>query len=131
MLYLVEKPLTKCRRGGMQPDFALRPVLSRPGFGTQQNERQLMSNTKQIGWTRKDPEFDIRTLRKELIFYLDRFVLDGRELHCGDCFQVKVNGEWHDARIELFGDPGNMAAWYLVVDGGASQLDGLEARREP
>lgn len=30
-------------------------------------------------------------------------------LHCGDCFQVKVNNQWVNTRIEL-----NQNGWYLV-----------------
>lgn len=30
-------------------------------------------------------------------------------LHCGDCFQVKINNVWKDTRIEM-----NKDGWYLV-----------------
>ena len=52
-----------------------------------------------------------------------RYVLGGRELHCGDCFQVRVNGEWVDTRIELSGG----SDWYLYHLPGLD-LDRLEAR---
>ena len=38
----------------------------------------------------------------------DLFVDDG--FHCGDCFQVKINGEWIDTRIEMTSGQ----EWYLV-----------------
>lgn len=38
-----------------------------------------------------------------------RYELCGRELHCGDCFEVRVGGEWREVRIEHC-DRG----WYLV-----------------
>lgn len=47
---------------------------------------------------------------------IDRFTLDGEELHCGDCLKVLVfNGlsnspEWIDTRIEIDGDNN----YYLV-----------------
>jgi len=43
--------------------------------------------------------------------YGDRLGFDGRELHCGDCFQVKDphTNTWLDVRIELSG-----GEWYLV-----------------
>ncbi len=33
---------------------------------------------------------------------------DDRELHCGDVFQIKMNSDWHEVRIELSKD------WYLI-----------------
>lgn len=40
-----------------------------------------------------------------------RWVLCGRELHCGDCFQVRRdNGPWFDVRIE----PLPRKGFYLV-----------------
>ena len=40
----------------------------------------------------------------------NRWNVQGRDLHCGDCFQVKIDGAWHDVRIELSG----AAGWYLI-----------------
>ena len=58
----------------------------------------------------------------------DRMVLDGRDLHCGDCFEVLVcnglNGsrpEWIETRIEYGED------WFLVGLSGY-QISGLFAR---
>lgn len=34
-------------------------------------------------------------------------------LHCGDCFQVQVNGTWIDVRIELCSS-GFEDGWYLI-----------------
>ncbi len=35
--------------------------------------------------------------------------IGARELHCGDCFQLSVNGgQWKDVRIEFSQD------WYLI-----------------
>ena len=32
---------------------------------------------------------------------IDRYVIGTRQLHCGDCFQVKIeNDVWKDVRIE-------------------------------
>jgi hypothetical protein len=50
-------------------------------------------------------------------------VLAGRELHCGDCFQVQRHGQWIDTRIEH-----NSAGWYLVGIGCNPSLDGLICR---
>lgn len=36
---------------------------------------------------------------------------DDRELHCGDCFELKVNGEWKEVRIEH--SSGVQGGWYL------------------
>lgn len=33
---------------------------------------------------------------------------DDRELHCGDCFDLKVGGDWFPVRIE------HSAEWYLI-----------------
>jgi hypothetical protein len=40
-----------------------------------------------------------------------RWSLDGQELHCGDCFQVRIsaNHPWLDVRIEF-----GLGAYYLV-----------------
>jgi hypothetical protein len=60
-----------------------------------------------------------------------RFVLQGKELHCGDCFQVRKNnypapdGPWLDVRIEMSGQ-----RWYLygVPAGHSTEPDAYEAR---
>lgn len=60
-----------------------------------------------------------------------RYVLQGRELHCGDCFQVRfiqpdgTDGPWFDVRIEMTG-----RRWYLIglPPGKSSQPDAYEAR---
>lgn len=38
-----------------------------------------------------------------------RFTIGDYELHCGDCFQIRYNGDWRDVRIEHCGK-----GWYLV-----------------
>jgi len=38
-----------------------------------------------------------------------RYVLQEKELHCGDCFQVQIADQWHDVRIEHGG-----GGWFLV-----------------
>lgn len=42
-------------------------------------------------------------------------------LHCGECFEVKINGKWKKTRIEKSGE------WYLVGIN-TSTLLGLEVR---
>lgn len=51
-----------------------------------------------------------------------RFMLGEYGLHCGDCFQAFIRGEWVEVRIEHC-----QAGWYLV---GAQQIElqGLTAR---
>jgi len=40
-----------------------------------------------------------------------RWVIDGRDIHCGDCFQVRRDdGPWHDVRAEH----SNYCGWYLI-----------------
>ena len=38
----------------------------------------------------------------------ERFCINGGELHCGDCFDVLLDGRWVPARLEKNKD------WYLV-----------------
>lgn len=48
---------------------------------------------------------------KRFIYYpgpSHRCLLGDYELHCGDCFRLKVGAAWHDVRIELSRD------WYLI-----------------
>ena len=62
---------------------------------------------------------------------IGRYVLQGKELHCGDCFQVRDNnyftpdGPWLDVRIEMSG-----GKWYLVgvPTGCTTEPDYYEAR---
>jgi hypothetical protein len=35
---------------------------------------------------------------------------DNIELHCGDCFEIEVDGTWHSVRIEHSSGVG----WYLI-----------------
>lgn len=44
-------------------------------------------------------------------------------LHCGECFEVKLDKEWIPTRIELARD------WYLVGIPRNIQLQGLTVRR--
>lgn len=57
-----------------------------------------------------------------------RFVLQGKELHCGDCFQVLIGQDWKDVRIEMSGQ-----RWYLhgVGAGHSTEPDAYEARLYP
>jgi hypothetical protein len=54
-----------------------------------------------------------------------RYRLQGKELHCGDCFQIRIGDVWHDVRIEMSGD-----RWYLhgVPAGRSTEPDAYEAR---
>jgi hypothetical protein len=51
---------------------------------------------------------------------IGRWVLDGWELHCGDCFEVRVGDKWVPTRME------HGAGWYLT--NGGDLLDGLDGR---
>jgi len=51
-----------------------------------------------------------------------RYVLAGRDLHCGDCFQILRDGRWIDVRIEH-----DSNGWYLVGNEGG-MIAGTEAR---
>lgn len=44
--------------------------------------------------------------------HIDRWVLDAHELHCGDQFQVRLDGEWTDQRIEC-----DSQGWIVVPVG--------------
>lgn len=57
-----------------------------------------------------------------------RFVLQGKELHCGNCFQVCIDEIWYDVRIEMAG-----RRWFLIgVPPGRSQSpDDYPARLYP
>lgn len=62
--------------------------------------------------------------RLRLCHHSGRYVLDGWELHCGDCLEVFIDGKWQATRIEHGED------WLLVgtQNGNIHVLDGLEAR---
>lgn len=57
----------------------------------------------------------------------ERCNIGGRELHCGDCFQIRNGDKAHDVRIELSQD------WYLigVSPSGAKRWDGCNANFYP
>jgi hypothetical protein len=57
-----------------------------------------------------------------------RYVLEGRDLHCGDCFQILTREGWRDVRIEMSGQ-----RWYLVGvgNGNSTEPGAYEARRYP
>jgi hypothetical protein len=38
-----------------------------------------------------------------------RWVIGKRELHCGDCFEIRIRGIWLGVRIEM-----RNSRWYLV-----------------
>lgn len=44
-------------------------------------------------------------------------------LHCGECFDVKINGDWVPVRIEMADD------WYLVGLKLVVDLQGLTVRK--
>ena len=54
-----------------------------------------------------------------------RYVLQGKELHCGDTFQILIAGAWHDVRIEY---SSNRWCLYGVPAGHSSAPDAYEAR---
>lgn len=54
-----------------------------------------------------------------------RYCLGKTELHCGDCFQLRVLGKWHDVRIEMSCDE-----WYLIgLPGGHSLAANYEGNK--
>ena len=56
-----------------------------------------------------------------------RYVLNGQPLHCGDCFDVEINGTWVPTRIESYFASD---VWYLVGTGfEGNNLEGLHVRR--
>ena len=53
-----------------------------------------------------------------------RYEIGRWELHCGNCFQVKLQeGLWVDTRIEM-----SEGQWYLVGISNSQHLEGREAR---
>ena len=57
-----------------------------------------------------------------------RYVIQGKELHCGDCFQTCIDEIWYDVRIEMAG-----RRWVLIgIPAGRSQTpDAYPARLYP
>jgi hypothetical protein len=57
--------------------------------------------------------------------YSRRWVVCGRELHCGDLFDVAFNDQWHTVRIEHSND------WYLIglPAGAPRDIGALPVRR--
>ncbi len=59
----------------------------------------------------------------------ERYEFDGREIHCGDCFEVQLDGQWLQARTEYRND-----GWYLIIfntDGSSyilTSIDDIKAR---
>lgn len=54
---------------------------------------------------------------------IDRFVVNGYGLHCGDTMEVLLNGTWVSTRIEY----DYKSSWYLVGLRGL-ELEGLTVR---
>ena len=56
---------------------------------------------------------------------IGRWILQGKELHCGDCFQIQFGGNWIDVRIEMAD-----SRFYLVgvPRGYSKEPDAYEAR---
>jgi hypothetical protein len=53
-----------------------------------------------------------------------RYEIGRWELHCGNCFQVKLDdGRWVDTRIEM-----GCRQWYLIGVPNYQRLEGREAR---
>lgn len=57
--------------------------------------------------------------------YTERYEIEDIELHCGDCFEVRLDrcDEWIETRIEM-----NKNGWYLVGLPNELLHGGLEAR---
>ena len=59
-------------------------------------------------------------MRDERIFYLwfeprdHRYQLHDYGLHCGDCFDAKINGAWQTTRIEHSDSSEHSHGWFLV-----------------
>jgi hypothetical protein len=66
--------------------------------------------------------YDYRQERYDIRFGLEEYY---GGLHCGDCFNVKINKEWVPTRIEL---RWSNKAWYLVGIDKNISLDGLMVR---
>lgn len=75
---------------------------------------------KKIGWL----GYNYENERFGILDKMDLWADSG--LHCGECFEVLINGEWIPDRIEMKRDN----VWYLVenkLEG--SELEGLKVRR--
>lgn len=75
---------------------------------------------KKIGWL----GYNYENERFGILDKMDLWADSG--LHCGECFEVFINGEWIPDRIEMKRDN----VWYLVenkLEG--SELEGLKVRR--
>lgn len=60
--------------------------------------------------------------RMGILDRMDLWADDG--LHCGECFEVFLNGEWVADRLEL-----SKGQWYLVYSKlSGDQLEGLKVR---
>jgi len=68
---------------------------------------------------------------KTLQFAFDsgRYAIGDRELHCGDCFQIKLDGKWRDVRIEHSSriKPPH-SGWYLIGVPGEGWADLYEGK---
>ena len=53
---------------------------------------------------------------------MDLWEIEG--LHCGDCMEVRINGEWVDTRLEMDTD----RKWYFVGTPFHGDLEGVIAR---
>jgi hypothetical protein len=59
-----------------------------------------------MGTTRKSPLYGVGELYWDAV--AGRFGINGHELHCGDCLEVLLFGEWVQTRLEKAKD------WYLT-----------------
>lgn len=44
-----------------------------------------------------------------------RWQLHDHELHCGDCFQASIDGQWVDTRVEHSDSSDHSYGWFLVT----------------
>ena len=66
--------------------------------------------------------YDIIQKRIDIRFGLEEFY---GGLHCGECFQVEINGMWVDTRVEYSHEHDD---WYLIGVGKDISLVGLRVR---
>lgn len=64
-----------------------------------------------------------------------RFHIGAYALHCGDCFEVQIEGVWHQVRIEHTSSSEIDNGWYLIGAPwekfpNSPSIIGLPARRE-
>jgi len=68
------------------------------------------------------------------IFYLwfddgyGRYIMHARELHCGDCFDVEIDGHWLQTRIEHSDGSTHSHGWFLYTHPD-TPLDDLAVRK--